>query len=125
MNYKSHFFVKSLIAWIIFFFFTLGLVSCKTLSAPDPAQDNEKTSQAEPPQQKSIQDKPDALIHDIGLAGSFDPVALDQATLDLIIKHSGKDIFKHEWGHIDATIQVQHAERLNLGTRDYRLREIS
>jgi len=66
MNYKCHFFVKPLIAWIIFFFFTLGVVSCETMSTPDPAQDHEKTSQASTSAQDKVPPTQIPLIHDIG-----------------------------------------------------------
>lgn len=60
------------------------------------------------------------LIPDIGILASTDPVALDQASFDLVNKAAGVDLFKKEH-HIDATAQLKYAEELGLGKRKYDL----
>jgi len=78
------------------------------------------------------------LVPDIGIAASFDPVALDQACVDMVIaapalpgsricsehdhdEMSGKDKFKLT--HPDTYWQagIQHAERIGLGNSQYEL----
>jgi uncharacterized Fe-S center protein len=82
-----------------------------------------------------------AIIPDLGIAASFDPVALDQACADLVIKapilsgsklaekyphnHAvGKDKFRIV--HPDTNWQsgLEHAEKIGLGTRQYELLQI-
>lgn len=81
------------------------------------------------------------LVPDIGMAASFDPVALDQACADLVKKapalrqskickegaaedHLGKDKFRlaHPNTHWEAGLE--HAEQIGLGSRKYQLVEI-
>ena len=63
--------------------------------------------------------KPD--MHDIGILGSLDPVALDQACVDLVYKApDGKSLINRmESRHGIHT--VEHAAAIGLGTRDYDL----
>ncbi|PIN72219.1 4Fe-4S ferredoxin, partial [Candidatus Woesearchaeota archaeon CG10_big_fil_rev_8_21_14_0_10_47_5] len=76
------------------------------------------------------------IVPNIGILASRDPVAIDQASLDLIKKQvglansalgkplaSGEDKFKALRG-LDATIQIRAAEGLGLGSRKYKLVEI-
>ncbi len=70
------------------------------------------------------------LVPDIGVAASKDPVALDQASFDLVKKESGKNykrgIDKFGTVHdVDSTWQLQHAEKIGLGERDHELINIS
>jgi uncharacterized Fe-S center protein len=79
-----------------------------------------------------------AIVPDLGIAASFDPVALDQACADLVTKapilggsilaekhphdHAlGKDKFR--LAHPDTNWQagLEHAEKIGLGTRQYEL----
>jgi uncharacterized protein len=62
-----------------------------------------------------------ALLEDIGLLASFDPVALDQAVMDLVKQRSGRSIEELAWPGHDATVQVRYAEELGLGSREYEL----
>ena len=66
-----------------------------------------------------MKEKP--LIEDIGILASFDPVAIDQACYDLIVKEHG-DIFAKAHNGIDGTVQLKHAEEMGLGTRKYELK---
>ncbi len=65
-----------------------------------------------------------ALVEDIGLLASFDPVALDQAVMDLVQERAGRTIEELAWPGHDATVQVRYAEELGLGSRAYTLEEI-
>ncbi|MDR2041563.1 MAG: DUF362 domain-containing protein, partial [Tannerella sp.] len=79
-----------------------------------------------------------AIVPDLGILASFDPVALDQACADLVTrapalkgsklaeKHpddslEGKDKFRliHPDTHWEAGLD--HAEKIGLGTRNYKL----
>ncbi len=60
------------------------------------------------------------IAPDIGIVASSDPVAIDQASLDLVIARSG-DVFRKERPNIDATVQLAHAEQMGLGSRTYTL----
>ncbi len=65
------------------------------------------------------------VVNDIGILASFDPVAIDQASLDLVNKTAGEDIFKKTWPEVDHNIQLEYAEKIGLGKRGYRLEEMS
>ena len=61
------------------------------------------------------------MAPDVGILASDDPVALDQACADLVIKAAGRDPFKETHPAIDWTIQLAYGEELGLGTRAYTL----
>lgn len=63
------------------------------------------------------------LVPDIGILASRDPVAIDQAALDLVLKKAGKDVFRQAHPAIDHDVQLVHAEKIGLGTRKYELNE--
>ena len=80
-----------------------------------------------------------ALVPDIGIAASFDPVALDKACVDLVnqapaIKDSvmfdkkplkpGEDKFVHAHPDVHWKDCLKHAEEIKLGTMDYKLIEV-
>jgi len=68
-------------------------------------------------------DKP--VTEDIGFAASTDPVALDKACLDLVTKScGGVDPFKERHSRVDSFIQLEHAEKIGLGTTEYELVEV-
>ena len=60
-------------------------------------------------------------MHDIGILGSLDPVALDQACVDLVYKApDGKSLIKRmESRHGIHTLE--HAAEIGLGSREYKL----
>jgi len=61
------------------------------------------------------------FVKDIGVLASTDPVAIDQAGLDLVNKaHSCGDAFLRESGRSGA-MQLEHGEKVGLGSRKYRL----
>ncbi|MFH1314664.1 MAG: DUF362 domain-containing protein [Candidatus Eisenbacteria bacterium] len=74
-----------------------------------------------------------AVVPNVGILVSLDPVAIDKASADLInaqpalpgtaLKPGKKerDQLKHLYGGLDWEIQIKHAERLGLGTSRYKL----
>ena len=65
---------------------------------------------------------------------SLDPVALDQASVDMVNQATGlpgsclksahapgADKFRDVYPEIDWTIQLDYAEKIGLGTREYKL----
>jgi uncharacterized Fe-S center protein len=61
---------------------------------------------------------------DVGFALSTDPVALDQAALDLVAAASGQPLDRLAWPKLDGTVQLAYAEELGLGSRNVRVIEI-
>lgn len=60
------------------------------------------------------------FVKDIGVLASTDPVAIDQASLDLVNQaHSCDDAFLKESGRSGA-VQLEHGERIGLGSRKYK-----
>lgn len=76
------------------------------------------------------------FVNDIGIMASKDPVAIDQASVDLVNQkvglkgrltenlEAGKDKFKAIHKNINWEVQLEYAERLKLGSRKYDLIEI-
>jgi uncharacterized Fe-S center protein len=68
------------------------------------------------------------IVPDIGILASFDPVAIDQACLDLVNKTEGRikgeNKFKTIWPNVDPSIQLRYAESIGLGSRAYEIVEI-
>jgi len=63
----------------------------------------------------------DKIIQDIGILASYDPVALDQASIDLLNERAGNDILGHLWPENDYNVQISHAEKIGLGSKEYEL----
>ncbi len=61
---------------------------------------------------------------DVGILASKDPVAIDKASIDLLNKETGNDIFKELFPEIDYNIQLKHAVELGIGSLEYKLEEI-
>jgi uncharacterized Fe-S center protein len=74
------------------------------------------------------------LVRDIGIVASTDPVAIDQASVDLVNKEkalpgsclkenreAGEDKFQGLYPYVDWSIQLDYAEKIGLGTRNYEL----
>lgn len=60
-------------------------------------------------------------IHDIGIAASFDPVALDQACVDLVRQAQGSRTLMQRIENQHGLHTLEHAEAIGLGKRSYRL----
>lgn len=78
------------------------------------------------------------IVNDIGILASQDPVAIDQAAVDLVNQQPGRrdsalkknhragaDKFRGVNPHIDYTIQLAYAEELGVGSRSYKLVEVA
>lgn len=74
------------------------------------------------------------IVNDVGILASEDPVAIDQASVDLVNQQSGnhasklpknwengEDKFRALYPEVDWSIQLSYAEEIGLGTRDYQL----
>jgi len=64
-----------------------------------------------------------AIVKDIGILGSRDPVAVDKASIDLINEKHGRDLFRETW-NVDWRVQLRHAQELGAGNQSYELIEI-
>lgn len=64
------------------------------------------------------------IVPDLGILASFDPVAIDQASVDMVNKAAGKDIFREIWAGIDWEIQLKYAEEIGVGSRKYELKTL-
>jgi uncharacterized Fe-S center protein len=79
-----------------------------------------------------------AIVGDIGVVASKDPVAIDQASVDLVNQSPalpgsciaedsaspGKDKFKAVYPDVDWEVQLEYAQKLGLGSREYDLEKI-
>lgn len=65
----------------------------------------------------------DPCIKDIGILSSIDPVALDQACIDLVYnsKDEGKNHLIERIESRNGLYTIESAEKLNMGTREYEL----
>jgi uncharacterized Fe-S center protein len=68
-------------------------------------------------------DQPE-IVADVGILSSLDPVALDQASADLLIKRAGKDVLRAGYD-IDWSLQLKHGARVGLGSLEYEVLELS
>ncbi|MDR2731541.1 MAG: DUF362 domain-containing protein, partial [Treponema sp.] len=60
-------------------------------------------------------------IHDIGILSSFDPVALDQACVDLIWNAEGSKNLVSRITARNGLLTLEHAQKIGLGSREYTL----
>lgn len=63
--------------------------------------------------------KPD--IHDIGIVASYDPVAIDQACIDLAFQAEGSQSLKNRVNNRNGLHTLEHGEKIGLGSRKYEL----
>jgi uncharacterized Fe-S center protein len=65
------------------------------------------------------------IVPDIGIAASTDPVAVDKAAIDLVEKVGGKKFAKLAGNaKLNPAPQLEHAERIGLGSTKYQLIEV-
>jgi uncharacterized Fe-S center protein len=64
------------------------------------------------------------LQPDVGILASRDPVAIDQAALDLTKERFGKSLAEVGWPEVDPTVQLEHGEKIGLGSRKYELQRV-
>jgi len=65
------------------------------------------------------------IAPDIGIAISTDPVALDQASYDMVKQTVGHDPFAEVHSSTDSQVQLEHAEKTGVGSREYELIKIN
>ena len=71
-------------------------------------------------------DKPqEPVVPDVGVLASLDPVAIDQAVHDLVVRRAGHTLEHVSYPDRDGTVQMRYAEEMGLGSRDYTLVEVS
>ncbi|MFA6075016.1 MAG: DUF362 domain-containing protein [Negativicutes bacterium] len=63
-------------------------------------------------------------MRDIGIMASSDPVALDQATLDITAKFAGKNLAQLSHETLNYKAQLIHAEKIGMGSIEYELVEV-
>lgn len=63
-------------------------------------------------------------IHDIGIVASHDPVAVDQACIDLAFAAEGSETLQARVNDRDGLHTLEHAEKIGLGSRSYELVDI-
>jgi hypothetical protein len=72
------------------------------------------------------------FVADIGILASLDPVAIDAASVDLVNAHdalpgtavkrrAGRDLFRALYPDVDWNVQLDHAAKMGLGSRDYKI----
>lgn len=61
------------------------------------------------------------IMPDVGILASPDPVAIDQATLDLTARRHGENLVQKSEPGLNPAIQLEHAEKIGLGKRAYEL----
>jgi uncharacterized Fe-S center protein len=77
------------------------------------------------------------IVNDIGILSSEDPVAIDQASVDLVNRQEGnrssklpgawepgENKFQAIYPQVDWTVQLAYAEQIGMGTRKYKLIKI-
>ena len=62
-----------------------------------------------------------SIVPDLGVLASLDPVAIDQASIDLVNQSAGCDIFRKLYPDSDWNVQLGYAESISLGSRKYEL----
>jgi uncharacterized Fe-S center protein len=67
-------------------------------------------------------DQPE-MVEDIGILSSTDPVALDIASADLVLKKARRDILKAGY-NVDWSVQLKHGAQIGLGSMEYDLIEL-
>lgn len=60
-------------------------------------------------------------IHDIGILASTDPVAIDQAAIDLCFAADGSKALQNRVQRQQGLHTLEHAEEIGLGNREYKL----
>ena len=64
------------------------------------------------------------ILPDIGVIAGRDPVAIDQAIIDLT-SHNGQNLAQLAYPNIDYRVQLEYAEKIGVGTRQYQLNEVT
>ncbi|OGS36522.1 MAG: hypothetical protein A2293_14255 [Elusimicrobia bacterium RIFOXYB2_FULL_49_7] len=67
----------------------------------------------------------EAILKDIGIFASQDPVAIDEACITLLEAQAGKPLCDITYPDRDVRIQTRYGEAIGLGSRDYELIEVA
>jgi uncharacterized Fe-S center protein len=65
--------------------------------------------------------KSEKPLPDLGVVASTDPVAADAAAMDLLNERHGRDVFHDFWPRYNPRLQLEHAERIGLGSSRYKV----
>jgi len=68
--------------------------------------------------------KPISVIDDIGVLAGTDPVAIDQAVLDLTRHKAGQSLADIAYPNLNPNIQLEYGEQIGLGSWNYNISEI-
>jgi uncharacterized Fe-S center protein len=63
------------------------------------------------------------LVPDLGIVASLDPVAVDKASVDLLLEANKKD-FLRDAIDVDWSAQLRHGEKIGLGSMEYELEHL-
>ena len=68
----------------------------------------------------------DPCMNDIGILASLDPIAIDQACIDLVVNSDdpGKEHFLERVNSRNGVHTIEAAAQLGFGTREYELIEV-
>ncbi len=61
------------------------------------------------------------ILPNVGILASTDPVAIDQASVDLIKSKTGEDLVGKAYPEVECEHQLAHGEKIGLGSRKYEL----
>ena len=61
------------------------------------------------------------VVSDIGILASSDPVAIDEASVNLVNEVGKRDVFRQLYPGTDWEFQLNYAQKLGVGTRNYEL----
>jgi len=64
------------------------------------------------------------VLPDVGVLASQDPVAVDQACLDLVRRRHGRDLDEVSYPGVSRRVQISHGEAIGLGQRRYALQTL-
>ena len=62
---------------------------------------------------------------DVGIFAANDPVAIDKAALDAVVKKCGRDVFRDAHPRYDSLKQLKHASEIGIGCLEYELIDLS
>jgi uncharacterized Fe-S center protein len=62
-----------------------------------------------------------SVVDDIGVLAGTDPVAVDQAVLDLTRQKAGQSLAEIAYPNLNPDIQLEYGEQIGLGSREYEI----
>lgn len=64
------------------------------------------------------------VAQDVGIVISTDPVAADRVSFELINEKAGHDVFRKAHESVNPEVQLEHGEKIGLGSNKYKIIEI-